>query len=136
MLRFDVGVSLLLKVRQFGNAGRHDVAIEDFVKLVLADFFALKRIGADAESDVLGLQAGDGALQLAGSLGGLQQEDTVAMDDHFEVQVLGADRIDVVLNVLQRALVGLIVLTTGIVDVVDDLLLAVTSCVGRSNRAK
>ena len=47
------------------------------------------------------------------------------MDDHLEVEVLFADRIDVVLDVAQRACLSLRVV---IIDVVNDLLFTVALC--------
>ena len=60
-----------------------------------------------------------------------QKAEAVAMEHHFDVHVLGANGIDVVLDVAHRAAVFFVVLTAIIVDVIHDFLFAIALvCVG------
>ncbi len=78
--QLDVGVTLLLQVRQFGNTGRHNVFLENIEQVfVVVDLPAAQGVGADVEVNVLRLQGSNGTLQLVVLFGAGQQTKAIAV---------------------------------------------------------
>ena len=128
----------MLKAREFGYPAGHDILFEHVVKILLvADLAAPQGVGADVEIHVLGLQASDRYLELlVAVLGAFEQAQAVAVQNHFDIHVLGADGVDVVLNVPQGPAVHFVLVTARVVDVIDHLLLAVAFTRHRSVHKK
>ena len=104
----------------------HDVVVENFKQIVfIVDFTSDKRVVADVKTHVLRFEVGDSHLERLVRRGGPKQGDPVAMQNHLQIQIVRTNRIDVILDVAHGTTVFLVVRATFIVDVVDDLLLAI-----------